>query len=81
MNSLRVKMKNLQISYLLFCFVFFCLGCKGQKPFGENQLIKQATIPIPDVKGRIDHLDINLKGKIQSLLPVIDPVFGLSRNR
>src|SRR5437868_5294115 len=61
---MRVNMKNIQIIYLLFPFVFICLGCKGQKPFGENQLIKQATIPMPSVKGRIDHLDIDLKEKI-----------------
>jgi hypothetical protein len=44
--------------------VFICAGCKGQKPFGTNLLVKQTTIPMPGIKGRIDHLDINLKEKI-----------------
>jgi len=44
--------------------VLICAGCKAQDPFGANLLIQQTTIPIPGIKGRIDHLDINLKEKI-----------------
>ena len=60
---MRVNMKQIQI-ISVFYFLFTCLGCKGQKPFGENQLIRQVTIPMPGVKGRIDHLDIDIKEKI-----------------
>src|SRR5258708_5690203 len=61
---MKVKMKNIQLIFLSFCFVNIYSGCKGQKPFGENQLTEQTTIPMPGVKGRIDHLDVNLKDKI-----------------
>lgn len=61
---MKVDMKPIQFIILLCYFVLFCSGCKGQKPFGENQLIRQATISMPGVKGRIDHMDVNLKEKI-----------------
>jgi len=38
-----------------------CFSCKGQPVFGSNLLHLEKTIPMPDVKGRIDHMDINLK--------------------
>ena len=57
-------MKTIQIIFLLICFTYIYSGCKGQKPFGQNLLVEQTTIPMPGVKGRIDHLDVNLKEKI-----------------
>jgi len=39
-------------------------GCKGQETFGENSLRLIKIISLPGVKGRIDHLDINLKDQI-----------------
>jgi len=54
----------MQIIFLFFCFVFIYSGCKGQKPFGENLLLKQKTIPLTGIKGRIDHMDVNLKEQI-----------------
>jgi len=57
-------MKTIQTFFLLICFTDIYWGCKGQKPFGQNLLAKQTTIPMPGVKGRIDHLDVNLKEKI-----------------
>jgi len=57
-------MKHIQIVFLLICFVYLCPGCKGQEPFGQGLLALQTTIPLHGVKGRIDHLDINLKDKI-----------------
>jgi len=39
-------------------------SCKGQNYFGADKLILKQTIPLPKVKGRIDHLDINLRDKI-----------------
>ena len=50
--------------FFIILLVFICTGCKGQKPFGTNMLAQQTTIPMPGIKGRIDHLDINLKEKI-----------------
>ena len=39
-------------------------SCKGQETFGENYLQLTKTISLPGIKGRIDHLDINLKEQI-----------------
>ena len=47
---------------LLICIAFS--SCKGQKTFGENYLQLTKTISLPGIKGRIDHLDINLKDQI-----------------
>lgn len=50
----------------LFIFFSFCsfTGCKGQGTFGENYLAVYKTIPLPGVKGRIDHMDVNLKDQV-----------------
>lgn len=61
---MRVDMKSPEIILLLIYFVYTCSGCKGQKSFGQTLLAEQTTIPLPGVKGRIDHMDINLKEKI-----------------
>ena len=55
-----MRNKFLQIIFIAFTF----MSCKGQKPFGENYLQLDKLIPLPNVKGRIDHLDINLKDQI-----------------
>src|SRR5258707_9344548 len=44
---------------LLGCGAFS--GCAGQAPYGMDQLRLTKTIFLPGVKGRIDHLDVNLK--------------------
>jgi len=36
-----------------------CTSCSGQKEFGNNYLILEKIIPLPDVSGRIDHLAFN----------------------
>lgn len=54
-------MKVLKIPLPLFSCCVFLTACKGQKPFGTEQLTLQQTISLPDIKGRIDHLDVNLK--------------------
>src|SRR6266496_1841305 len=61
---MKVDIKPIPNILLLTCFIYIYQGCKGQKPFGENLLIAQTTIPMPAVKGRIDHLDVNLKEKV-----------------
>ncbi len=49
---------------LLLISVCTFSGCKGQETFGENYLQLTKTISLPGIKGRIDHLDINLKEQI-----------------
>lgn len=54
--------------YLLQIFLFTSCcsfsGCKGQSTFGANYLKLAKIISLPGVKGRIDHLDINLKDQV-----------------
>ena len=38
---------------------FFFIACQGQTSLGSDYLVLQHTIPLPDVKGRIDHMDVN----------------------
>lgn len=51
----------LLVSFTTCCFF---ISCKGQPAFGENYLKVTKIIPLPGVKGRIDHLDINVKDQI-----------------
>lgn len=39
-------------------------SCSGQKAFGTRYLKLEKIIPLPGVKGRIDHMDINLKEQV-----------------
>jgi DNA-binding beta-propeller fold protein YncE len=49
----------------LFIFLSFCsFACKGQGTFGENYLAVYKSIPLPGVKGRMDHMDVNLKDQV-----------------
>jgi DNA-binding beta-propeller fold protein YncE len=48
---------------LLLCCAAFS-GCPAQQPYGTGQLRLSGTIPLPGVKGRIDHLDINLRDRV-----------------
>lgn len=50
----------------LFIFMSLCsfTACNGQSSFEENYLPVEKTIPLTGVKGRIDHLDVNLKDQI-----------------
>jgi DNA-binding beta-propeller fold protein YncE len=51
---------------ILFPGIYLCAisSCRGQTTFGENYLQLSKVIDLPDVKGRIDHLDINLKDQV-----------------
>jgi WD40 repeat protein len=51
---------------ILALFAISCLftSCKGQETFRENYLRLVKIISLPGIKGRIDHLDINLKQQI-----------------
>ena len=44
--------------------IFSFTGCNGQKSFGKSYIQLRKKIQLPNVKGRIDHLDINLKEQI-----------------
>lgn len=52
----------------LFFFASFLsiafFACKGQKSFGDQLLTLQKTISLADVRGRIDHIDVNLKKQL-----------------
>jgi WD40 repeat protein len=57
-------MKNVSLQFFFFTCLCFFSGCKAQSTFGENYLQLTKTISLPGIKGRIDHLDINLKKQI-----------------
>ncbi len=40
------------------------ISCRAQETFGTNLLKLEKEIALPSVKGRIDHMDINLKARI-----------------
>jgi DNA-binding beta-propeller fold protein YncE len=52
--------------FLFLLFISFCFfqSCKAQETFGGNYLKLTKVIPLPGIKGRIDHLDVNLKDQI-----------------
>jgi DNA-binding beta-propeller fold protein YncE len=56
-------MKN-NILFILFAFFISISSCKSQAIFGEKYLQLEKTIVLPNVSGRIDHIDVNLKEKI-----------------
>jgi hypothetical protein len=57
-----MKISKLLFSLIIVCFCFD--HCQSQKPFGTEELKIKQTIPLPAVKGRMDHLDINLAKQI-----------------
>ena len=61
---LKDRMKYIYFQFFLFISICSFSGCKGQPAFGENYLQLVKTISLPGIKGRIDHLDINLKKQV-----------------
>src|SRR5213592_1316407 len=57
-------MMRTRISELLLFTWFFGASCHSQKPFGEQELILKQTIVLPNVNGRIDHMDADVKGQV-----------------
>src|SRR5215212_75596 len=57
-------MQRLQFILLLSFLYTSMLSCKGQKSFGSDELTLKKSIVIPDVNGRIDHLDANLEDQM-----------------
>src|SRR5947208_15837956 len=57
-------MKNKLLQPIFIVYIFSFANCKGQPTFGENYLQVNKVIELPNVKGRLDHLDINLKDQV-----------------
>jgi WD40 repeat protein len=53
---------KLYLTYLALLFSF--LSCKGQKTFGSQHLKLQKEIQLQDVRGRIDHMAVNVREKL-----------------
>lgn len=49
---------------LLFAGVLFTTSCDAQNESGKQYLTLEKEIVLPGVKGRIDHIDINVKDQI-----------------
>jgi hypothetical protein len=41
-----------------------CVSCNSQKSFGIDELLLKQKISLPDVKGRIDHMDADIKKQV-----------------
>jgi len=53
------------ILLLIWLLFFNCMSsCNGQPVFGDSLLHLDKTIVLKDVKGRIDHLDVNLQDQV-----------------
>ncbi len=49
---------------ILFACCILLMSCKSQPGFGQELLKLEKEIALPSVKGRIDHIDINVKDQI-----------------
>lgn len=58
-----VQLEGLKKICTIF-FFFTCISCNSQPPFGADHLLPEKTIALPGVKGRIDHMAVNLKDQI-----------------
>jgi len=50
--------------FLFLCACCVCNSCHSQKSFGADELTLRQTIPLADVKGRIDHMDADVKKQV-----------------
>lgn len=57
-------MQNLKLTGISFILFTLFHSCHGQKSFGSNELLLKQTVLLPNVKGRIDHLDANHKEQL-----------------
>lgn len=57
-------MQNLKLTGISFLLFTVFHSCHGQKSFGSNELLLKQTVLLPNVKGRIDHLDANHKERL-----------------
>jgi DNA-binding beta-propeller fold protein YncE len=61
---MRNRCRKSRLTILLLAFCMGTSGCTAQEAYGTDQLLLSKTIPLPEVKGRIDHLDVNLKDRV-----------------
>jgi len=61
LKSMRLTIKTLAI---IFPLLVTAPGCSAQTSFGPQTLKLQKEIPLQGVKGRIDHIDVNVKAQI-----------------
>lgn len=54
----------MKLFFLCFFSVCFLTDCRGQKSFGTEKLKLVKEIPMPGVKGRIDHMAFNSKDQV-----------------
>jgi hypothetical protein len=61
-----MKFNNIRLIVLIITGMPVCFvqSCMGQPPSGKKYLILEKEITLPGVKGRIDHIDINIKDKV-----------------
>jgi DNA-binding beta-propeller fold protein YncE len=57
-------MNRIKTVILSICFCTCIESCKGQKTFETDHIVMEQSIPLPNVQGRIDHLDVNIKGQV-----------------
>ncbi|MDO3629070.1 hypothetical protein [Mucilaginibacter sp. BT774] len=57
-------MKSYHFLSILIFFTALITGCDHSIGYGQNTLKLEKEVPMPNVKGRIDHLDINLKDQL-----------------
>ena len=57
---MRPKTTGVLFVWLSLTLLLFT-NCKGQKAFGSRYLVLQKSIPLPNVRGRIDHMAINIR--------------------
>ena len=58
-----IKLKEFKKLCTIF-LVFTCISCNSQPSFGLSHLLLEKTIHLAGIKGRIDHMDVNLKDQI-----------------
>ncbi|HEV8504222.1 MAG TPA: YncE family protein [Chitinophagaceae bacterium] len=52
------------VFFLLLLACCLCNSCHSQKTFGTDELTLRQTIPLANVKGRIDHMDADIKKQV-----------------
>lgn len=57
-------MIRLGVFFLLLSACCVCNSCHSQKSFGTEELTLRQRIPLTDVKGRIDHMDADVKKQV-----------------
>ena len=50
--------------FLVMSLACLCVSCNSQKSFGTDELLLKQKISLPDVKGRIDHMDADIKKQV-----------------